>query len=53
MNYFGYDNGLVDNSTGIEIACFNNNIYIYAACVCEGKNTFSLIVGDINKGIGI
>jgi hypothetical protein len=23
MNYFGYNNGLVDNSTGIEIACFN------------------------------
>lgn len=50
MNYFGYDNGLVDNSTGIEIVCFNN---IYASSVCEGKNTFSLIVVDINKGIDV
>jgi hypothetical protein len=34
MKYFGYGNGLVD-STGIEIACFNN---IHTASVCEGKN---------------
>ena len=50
MNYFGYDNGLVDNSIGIEIVCFNN---IYASFVCEGKNTFSIIVVDIIKGIGV
>jgi arylsulfatase A-like enzyme len=38
MKYFGYNNGLVDNSTGIEMMCCDN---IYAASACEGKNTFT------------
>jgi hypothetical protein len=49
MKYFGYGNGLVDNSTGIEIVCFNN---IHTVCVCEGKNLSTCDCDHVTESAG-